>query len=59
MNQGNLTAAQLAAGGTGSEYEDGVDIAGVGFGTTLTFQGLKLVATGFYNVGLGMQFKVT
>ena len=56
LNQGNLTAAQLAAGGTGSEYEDGVDIAGVGFGTTLTFQGLKLVATGFYNVGLGMQF---
>jgi hypothetical protein len=56
LNQGNLTAAQLAAGGTGSEYEDGVDIAGVGFGTRLTFQGFKLVASGFYNVGLGMQF---
>ena len=47
MNQGNLTAAQLAAGGTGSEYEDGVDIAGVGFGTTLTFQAFKVSSNWF------------
>ena len=34
-----------------------VDVAGIGFGTrALTFQGFKLVATGFYNQGLGMQF---
>ena len=32
------------------------DIGAVGFGTKMTFQGLTFVATGFYNVGLGMQF---
>jgi hypothetical protein len=57
LNQGNLTRANIDTGGTGSEYEDGVDVAGVGFGTRLTFQGFKLVASGFYNVGLGMQFQ--
>ena len=57
LNQGNLTRANIDQGGTGSEYDDGVDVAAVGFGTTLTFQGLKFVATGFYNVGLGMQFQ--
>ena len=38
-------------------HEEGVDVGGVGFGTRLTFQGFKLVASGFYNHGLGMQFQ--
>jgi hypothetical protein len=50
---GNGTAITEATG----EMSESVDIAGVGFGTRLTFQGFKLVAAGFYNHGLGMQFQ--
>jgi hypothetical protein len=57
LNQGNATAAQLAAGLDGGEYDESVDVGALGFGTTLSFQGLKFVATGFWNVGLGMQFQ--
>ena len=57
LNQGNNTAAQLAAGIDGGEYDESVDVGALGFGTTLSFQGLKFVATGFWNVGLGMQFQ--
>ena len=39
------------------EFDDSIDVAGIGFGTRLTFQGFKLVASGFYNQGLGMQFQ--
>jgi hypothetical protein len=46
--------APVSAGG---EFAEDIDIAGVGFGTRLTFQGFKLVASGFYNHGLGMQFQ--
>ena len=37
------------------EYAEGVDVGGIGFGTRLTFQGFKLVASGFYNKGIGSQ----
>ena len=40
-----------------SEYAESVDVGGVSFGTRLTFQGFKLVATGFYNKGIGGQFQ--
>ena len=46
----------VAAASTGDQAE-GVDVGGVGFGTRLTFQGFKLVASGFFNHGLGMQFQ--
>ena len=49
----NQNAPDAAAGNT--EYAEGVDVGGLGFGTRLTFQGFKLVATGFYNKGLGGQ----
>ena len=39
------------------EYAEGVDVGGVGFGTRLTFQGFKLVASGFYNKGIGGQLQ--
>ena len=50
------------AGGVGvtagsDEYAEGVDVGGVGFGTRLTFQGFKLVASGFYNKGIGGQLQ--
>ena len=57
LNQGNNTAAQLGNGIDGGEYDESVDVGALGFGTTLSFQGLKFVATGFWNVGLGMQFQ--
>ena len=56
-NLGNNTVAQAAAGAIGGEYDESVDVGALGFGTTLSFQGLKFVATGFWNVGLGMQFQ--
>ncbi len=40
----------------GAETNDNdVDSAGVGFGTALSYQGFKLVASGFYAHGLGMR----
>jgi len=52
------TVALAAAGGASAgDQEEDVEVAGVGFGTRLTFQGFKLVASGFFNQGLGMQFQ--
>jgi hypothetical protein len=52
------TVALAAAGGASAgDQEEGVEAAGVGFGTRLTFQGFKLVASGFFNQGIGMQFQ--
>ena len=53
IGRGAGTAAVEATG----EFAEDIDIAGIGFGTRLTFQGFKLVASGFYNHGLGMQFQ--
>ena len=52
-NLGNGTTGDTIDG----DYSDDVEVGAVGFGTKLTFQGLTFVATGFYNVGLGMQFQ--
>ena len=37
------------------EDNEGVESAGVGFGTKLSYEGFSLVATGFYANGLGMR----
>ena len=37
------------------EEAEGVESAGVGFGTKLSYEGFSLVATGFYANGLGMR----
>ena len=39
------------------DQAESIEVGGVGFGTRLTFQGFKLVASGFFNHGLGMQFQ--
>ena len=41
----------------GGDYEDSVDVGALGFGTKWNFQGLQLVAAGFWNQGLGIQFQ--
>ena len=46
------TAALTAAN---KDDRDGVESAGVGFGTKLTYDAFSLVATGFYGHGLGMR----
>ena len=48
---------RASASNIDDDQSDGVDVGGVGFGTRLTFQGFKLVASGFFNHGLGMQFQ--
>ena len=52
-------AIAATEGGSGNHGDqlDSVEAAGVGFGTRLTFQGFKLVASGFFNQGIGMQFQ--
>ena len=54
---GATVAVQQAGSASSGEFEEDVEAAGIGFGTRLTFQGFKLVASGFYNHGLGMQFQ--
>jgi hypothetical protein len=58
-NRGLDSNFQLAGqtGNVSDDQADGIEVGGVGFGTRLTFQGFKLVASGFYNHGLGMQFQ--
>ena len=46
--------ADASAGG---DYEDSVEVGALGFGTKWNFQGLQLVAAGFWNKGLGIQFQ--
>jgi len=53
----NDTTDATAAAGVSGEFAEEVEAAGIGFGTRLTFQGFKLVASGFYNQGIGMQFQ--
>jgi hypothetical protein len=53
---GGQAASEAEREATG-DMENSVDVGGIGFGTRLTFQGFKLVASGFYNHGLGMQFQ--
>jgi hypothetical protein len=54
---GATVAIQQAGQVSAGDQEESVEAAGVGFGTRLTFQGFKLVASGFFNHGLGMQFQ--
>ena len=56
------TAAQAARvqgkaqnNGHGSEQDQDVDSAGVGFGTKLSFQGFSVVASGFYGSAMGIR----
>ena len=60
-SRNNQVAASSGAGtaqtAVTSEYADGIDVGGVSFGTRLTFQGFKLVASGFYNKGIGSQLQ--
>ena len=51
-----IAAAENGSGNHGEQLES-VEVGAVGFGTRLTFQGFKLVASGFFNHGLGMQFQ--
>ena len=51
------TASGIARAETSDDQSEGIDVGGVAFGTRLTFQGFKLVASGFFNHGLGMQFQ--
>ncbi len=51
-----IAATESGSGNYGDQL-DSVEAAGVGFGTRLTFQGFKLVASGFFNQGIGMQFQ--
>ena len=53
----SLGGVRASASNIDDDQSDGVDVGGVGFGTRLTFQGFKLVASGFFNHGLGMQFQ--
>ena len=55
-NTTNATAEQTAASIAGlRDDRDGVESAGVGFGTKLTYDAFSLVATGFYAHGLGIR----
>ena len=54
-NAGNGSA--IARTAIDDDQAEGIDVGGTSFGTRLTFQGFKLVATGFFNHGLGMQFQ--
>ena len=55
-NDTNATAEQTAASIAGlRDDRDGVESAGVGFGTKLTYDAFSLVATGFYAHGLGIR----
>ena len=57
-NKGINSAGGVRVGNNiDDDQADGIDVGGVGFGTRLTFQGFKLVASGFFNHGLGMQFQ--
>ena len=56
-NNGVSNLSGVARTAVSTEYAEGVDIGGVGFGTRLTFQGFKLVASGFYNKGIGGQLQ--
>jgi len=56
-NNGVSNLSGVARTAIDDDQADGVEVGGVGFGTRLTFQGFKLVASGFYNHGLGMQFQ--
>ena len=51
------TGGGVARAETSDDQSEGIDVGGVAFGTRLTFQGFKLVASGFFNHGLGMQFQ--
>ena len=51
------TGSGIARTAIDDDQAEGIDVGGTSFGTRLTFQGFKLVATGFYNHGLGMQFQ--
>ena len=56
VGNGSNTSGVAESQATGEMSED-IDVGAIGFGTRLTFQGFKLVASGFYNHGLGMQFQ--
>ncbi len=56
-NNGVSNLSGVARTAIDDDQAENVDVGGVSFGTRLTFQGFKLVATGFYNHGLGMQFQ--
>ena len=51
------TGGGVARTAISDDQSEGIDVGGVAFGTRLTFQGFKLVASGFFNHGLGMQFQ--
>ena len=35
----------------GGDYDESIEVGALGFGTKMTFQGLQLVAAGFWNHG--------